>query len=166
MSTSDQNESKAKPLRLLVPINAKEDSRWSLQYAVRRHQEGARLEVVLLNVGEPVTQWEVLRFRSQQEIAQFQAERAQAFIEEASVFLAKNDIPCRGLFKQGKLIFSILDTAEALDCDEIVMPESKTWLSPLFSRDVVSTVLHQQRGIPVVVVNDAGNMPKAARVLQ
>jgi nucleotide-binding universal stress UspA family protein len=166
MRRLDQTSANAKPLRLLVPINANQDSRWGIQYALRRHQEGALLEVVLLNVGEPITQWEVLRFRTQQEIEQFQSERAQAFIEEASQLLAANSIPFRGVFKQGKLVFSILDTAEELDCNEIVMPKSKTWLSSLFSCDVVSTAVRQQRGIPVVVVNDGGRRLESTRVLQ
>ena len=166
MSTCDQTEVNAKPLRLLVPINANLDSRWGVEYALRCHRQGVAVEVVLLNVGEPITQWEVLRFRTQQEIEQFQSERAQAFIEEASQPLAANEIAFRGLFKQGKLVFSILDTAEELDCDEIVMPASKPWLACLFSSDVVSTVVHQQRGIPVVLVNGQGDPLKPTRSLQ
>lgn len=160
MSTPDKTETDTKPLRLLVPINANEDSRWGIQYAMRRHREGTQTDVILLNIGEPITQWEVLRFRTQQEIDQFQLERAQAFIEGASLLLAQDDIPCRGLFKQGELIFTILDTAEELDCDEIVMPAPSTWLSDLFSCGVVSTMLHQQRGIPLVVVNSEGIIKK------
>ena len=166
MSTPDRTEISAKPLRLLVPINASEDSRWGLQYALRRQRQGAQLEVILLNVGEPITQWEVLRFRTQQEIEQFQSERAQAFIDEASQPLVASNIPCRGIFKQGKLVFSILDTAEELDCDEIVMPVSQSWLASLFSCDVVGSVQHQQRSIPVVMVNDHGESLKSTRVLQ
>ena len=166
MSSADRTEVNAKPLRLLVPINANDDSRWGVQYALSRQRQGAQLEVILLNVGEPITQWEVLRFRTQQEIEQFQSERAQAFIEEASQLLAANAIAWRGIFKQGKLVFSILDTAEELDCDEIVMPMSKTWLESLFSCDVVSTVEHQQRGVPVVLVNDHGEPLKSTQVLQ
>ena len=166
MSTCDHTEVNAKPLRLLVPINANQDSRWGVEYALRRHRQGVAVEVILLNVGEPITQWEVLRFRTQQEIEQFQSERAQAFIEEASQPLADNEIVYRGLFKQGKLVFSILDTAEELACDEIVMPASKPWLACLFANDVVSSVVHQQRGIPVVLVNAQGDPLKPSRSLQ
>lgn len=166
MSTPDQSAVIAKPLRLLIPINAKQNSRWAIEYALRRNREGTPLEVILLNVGEPIVQWEVLRFRTQQEIEQFQSERAHAFIEEASQLLVANNIHCRGLFKQGELTFTILDTAEELECNEIVMPMSRTWMSNLFSCGVVNTVVHQQRGIPVVVVNDEGNTFKATRDLQ
>lgn len=166
MSTCDQTEANAKPLRLLVPINANQDSRWGVEYALRCHRQGLAVEVVLLNVGEPITQWEVLRFRTQREIEQFQSERAQAFIEEASQSLAANGIAFRGLFKQGKRVFSILDTAEELDCDEIVMPVSTTWLASLFSCGVVNTVIRQQRSVPVVVVNGLGNAQISPRALQ
>jgi nucleotide-binding universal stress UspA family protein len=166
MSTRDQTEVSARPLRLLVPINANQHSRWGVQYALRCQRQGVRVEVILLNVGEPITQWEVLRFRTQQEIEQFQSERAQAFIEEASQELAENDIAYRGVFKQGELVFSILDTAEELDCDEIVMPSPKTWLSGLLCGDIVSTVVKQQRAIPIVFVDDQGHTLMPRRVLQ
>lgn len=164
MSTSDQTESKV--LRLLVPINASEDSRWGIQYALRRHRDGTRLEVILLNIGEPITQWQILRFRTQQEIEQFQSERAQAFIEEAAQLLVAEDIPYRGLFKQGELIFSILDAAEELDCDEIVMPESDKGISSLFSCSIVHAVQQRQRDVPIVLVNSEGETPKDTRSLQ
>ena len=48
----------------LLPINANADSRWGVRYALQRQLEGTPVEVVLLNVGEFVTQWQVLRFRT------------------------------------------------------------------------------------------------------
>lgn len=143
-------------LRILVPINANEDSRWGIQYALRRQREGTQVEVILLNVGEPITQWEVLRFRTQQEIAQFQSESAQAFIDEATGPLATAGIPCRGFFRQGELVFSILDAAEEADCDEIVMPLPGKGFSSIFSRDIVATVKDRQRDVPVVAINRDG----------
>lgn len=156
MSATEHTEYSSKPLRILVPINADEESRWGVQYAVHRHLEGINLEVVLLNIGESITQWQVLRFRTQQEISQFQSERAQIFIEDVCQQLAAENIPCRGIFKQGDIVFSILDTAEELGCDEITMPSQKQGVSPLFSRDIVSQVKRQQRAIPVVLVNSSG----------
>lgn len=146
----------ARTLRLLVPINANDDSRWGLRYALQQRREGRSVEVVLLNVGEPINQWEVLRFRTHQEIAQFQADSAQAFIDEATRVLAAADIPCRGFFKQGEVVFSILDTAEEADCDEIAMPLPNKGFCSFFSRDIVAAVKNQQRGIPVVTVDRDG----------
>lgn len=144
-------------LRILVPVNANEDSRWGIHYALRRHQEGRELEVILLNVGEPITQWEVLRFRTQVEISQFQSERAQAFIEEASAPLNAESILCRGYFKQGNVVFSILDFAEELACDEIAMPRPSNCLLQWLSNNISLTVKRQQRTVPVVFVDQAGD---------
>jgi hypothetical protein len=157
MSKPGQTETDTKSLRILLPINAKEDSRWGIQYALHRHREGRNVGVILLNIGEPVTQWQVLRFRTQQEIAQFQADRAQAFIEEATQVLEAAHIPCRGLFRQGKLVFSILDAAEELECNEIVIPDQKRCLSSVFGHSVVSAIRQHQRGIPVIVVKSDGD---------
>ncbi|MEK7738282.1 MAG: universal stress protein [Pseudomonadota bacterium] len=156
MSTSDHSETNAKVMRILVPINANDDSRWGVRYALRRHREGKQVEVILLNIGEPITQWQVLRFRTQQEIAQFQSERAQAFIEEAVRPLAAASIPCRGFFKQGDVVFSILDTAEELDCDEIAMPVPKKGFMSHFSCDIVHAVKRRQRDVPVIAVSSDG----------
>jgi hypothetical protein len=163
MNTSDPTATNAKVLRILVPINANHDSRWGVRYALHRHREGKQVEVILLNIGEPITDWQVLRFRTQKEIAQFQSERAQVFIEEATRLLATENIPCRGCFKQGAVVFSILDTAEETDCDEIAMPMPKTGLPSLFSRDLVGAVMRQQRDTPVIAVNGNG-IPQ--RILQ
>ena len=162
MNTSESYEYSARPLRIMVPINANDDSRWGLQYAVRRQIEGARLEVVLLNVGEPVTQWQVLRFRTQQEIADFQARRAQAFIEDASRILFAGDIPFRGIFRQGKIVFSILDAAEELICTEIVMPKPAPGVMKLFSRNIALNVQERKRSVHVVLVNHEGRPDRSA----
>ncbi len=73
MNTSAPAAANAKALRILVPINANDDSHWGIRYAMCRHREGMQVEVILLNIGEPVTEWQVLRFRTQQEIARLQS---------------------------------------------------------------------------------------------
>ncbi len=163
MSTLDPTTTDRQQRRLLVPINASEESRWAIAYALRLQREGKLAEVILLNVGEPVDAWQVLRFRTQQEVASFQAERAECFIADASRALTAANVPWRGVFKQGKRLFAILDAAEELACDEIVMPAPKKGLASLISPDFVTRVQQAQRGIPVVTVDSAGE--DAARTL-
>lgn len=150
------SETTARTRRLLLPINACEDSRWSLHYARQLHESGTPVEAILLNVGEPITQWEVLRFRTQQEIAEFQAARAQSFIDDASEQLQDAGIPWRGVYRHGELVFSILDVAEELDCDEVVMPSHGKCLSSIFCQQTASRVRQQQRQVPVVTVDSRG----------
>ena len=143
-------------IRILVPVNADEDSRWGIRYALRQRHLGNQVEVILLHIGEPITQWQVLRFRTQQEIAQFQSKRAQAFIEDAAKPLTAESIPYRGFFKQGEVAFAILDAAEELDCHEIAMPLCKTVFWGIFSRDILYKVTNRQRNIPVIAVRSDG----------
>lgn len=156
MSGHVQSRLEPRRKRLLVPINANEDSRWGAAYALRRHEAGEEVEVCFLNVGEIITQWQVLRFRTQAEIAAFQAERAEAFIEEASRPLHDAGIECRGFFKRGDIVFSVLDTAEELQCDQIVLPLPHGGWSSLLSRDLVGAIMRGRRGIEVVMVDQSG----------
>ncbi|MEF8699462.1 MAG: universal stress protein [Candidatus Accumulibacter sp. UW26] len=145
-------------VRILLPIDACDDSRWGIRYAIRRHRAGQRVEVILLNVGELISQWQVLRFYTEQELSRFQASSSKALIEDAAKPLREANIPCRGVFKQGEVAFAILDAAEELDCHEIAMPAPMTaWWNP-FSSGVLLTVVKRQRSIPVFLV-DRDGMP-------
>jgi hypothetical protein len=141
---------------LLLPIDATERSRWSIRYALARHQAGRRVSATLLNVGVPVTDWQVLRFRTQDEVARFQAQRANALLEEAAQPFARNGVTFRTLFREGDIAFEILDAAEQLDCTEIVLPAPPSRLLALLSNDVAREVLRRQRGVPVVLVDENG----------
>ena len=156
MSTELGRRERLGHLRLLVPINAEAPSRWGLDYAIAQRRAGSEVEVIVLNVGEIIDQWQVLRFRTQREVVDFQAARAQAFIEQAKEQLAGHDIACQGVFKQGAVVFSILDAAEELDCDEIVVPVTPASSCALFCRSVGDELARKQRAIPVVRVDSEG----------
>jgi len=142
--------------RPLLPIDATERSRWAVRYALARHRAGQAVDATLLFVGEPVTSWQVLRFRTHDEIARFQSQRAGYFLEEAAQPLVRSGIPCRTLFREGEVAFEILDAAEQLDCSEIVLPAPPPRLLTLLAHDTVREVLRRRRGIPVVTVDEDG----------
>ena len=68
--------------RLLVPVDATERSRWPLRYALAHR--GTPVHVDLLFVAEPAARLEVLRFRTQAEMAEWQAKMAQWLLEDAA----------------------------------------------------------------------------------
>ena len=139
--------------RVMEEIEADARARFEIQDALTVHRWGR------INVGEPVKNLYVLRFRTQREIEAFQASRAQCFIDEASRELVDDGIACRGVFKQGDVVFSILDTAEELDCDEVVMPAQAKGLCGMFTRSKADAVRRQQRHVPVVLIDRQG-MPR------
>ncbi len=144
------------PLRLLIPITAAEDSRWGIRYALRLKAEGSRIEVIFLNVGEIITDWQALRFRTQAELARFQSERAQAFIDEASAPLLEHDIPFRGLFRRGNPVFCIPDVAEELDCHRIVLPLPPGRICRFFSQNLTDTIMQKNHVARIITVDQDG----------
>ena len=142
--------------RLLIPIDATDRSRWALQYALAQSR-GGQVEVDLLFVAEPITAWQVLRFRTQREIAEFQSKIAQWLLEDAAGPLQAAGIPVRCHFREGSVPGQILEAAEQLGCKQIVLPSPAPRLLNLLSRDVVRAVQRAAHAVPVVTVNRVGN---------
>ena len=146
-------------LKLLLPIDATERSRWGINYAIGRKQSGRDVAVSLLFVAEPVTNWEVLRFLSQEKVRRFQAERGNYLLENAAQPLRQAGIPAQMNYREGDIVFQILDVAEQLECDEIVLPMPYPRWGRLLSLDIVRKVTSRQRSVPVTTVNPQG-MPE------
>lgn len=146
-------------LKLLLPVDATERSRWGINYAIGRKQSGRDVAVSLLFVAEPVTDWQVLRFLSQEEVRRFQAGRGNYLLEDAAQPLAQAGIPAQMNYREGDIVFQILDAAEQLECDEIVLPMPYPRWARLCSPDIVREVARRQRGVPVTTVDSAG-MPE------
>lgn len=146
----------ADTLKLLLPIDATERSRWGIHYAIGRKQSGHDVAVSLLFVAEPVTDWQVLRFLKQEEVRRFQAERGNYLLEDAAQPLRQAGIPAQMNYREGDIVFQILDVAEQLECDEIVLPMPYPRWARLFSLDIVREVARRQRSVPVTTVNSAG----------
>ena len=146
-------------LKLLLPIDATERSRWGINYAIGRKQSGRDVAVSLLLVAEPVTNWEVLRFLSQEKVRRFQAERGNYLLEDAAQSLRQAGIPAQMNYREGDIAFQILDVAEQLECDEIVLPIPYPRWARLFSLDIVREVTRRRRNVSVTTVNAHG-MPE------
>jgi nucleotide-binding universal stress UspA family protein len=146
-------------LKLLLPVDATERSRWGINYAIWRKQSGRDVAVSLLFVTEPVTSWQVLRFLTQEEVRRFQAERGNYLLEDAAQRLEQAGIPAQMNYREGDIVFQILDVAEQLECDEIVLPIPYPRWARLFSLDIVREIARRQRSVPVITVNAHG-MPE------
>ncbi len=143
-------------LKLLLPVDATERSRWGINYALWRKQAGRDISVSLVFVAEPVTSWQVLRFRTQEEVRRFQAERGNHLLEDAAQALEQAGIPAQTNYLEGNIVFQILDVAEQLECDEIVLPIPYPRWARLFSLDIVREVIRRQRSVPVTTVDPHG----------
>lgn len=155
-AANTQAASGMKTTRLLIPVDATERSRWGLQYSLRLHGKGIPLHAALLFVAEPVSSLEVLRFRTHEEIARFQAESGRYILEDSALPLAQAGISYELIYREGDIVFQILDVAEQLDCDVIVLPTPRAQIASLLRRDVVRELMRQERGAMTITVNSEG----------
>lgn len=143
-------------LRLLVPVDATADWRNAIQYVRARIREGRHVDVRLLHVTEPVEDWQSLRFPAEQEIADHQAGRGELLLQEAAKAFASAGATQRSYCRQGDFVFQILDLAEELSCDAIVLPMPPALWRALGIGRVARSVRRRERAIPVVTVDRAG----------
>ena len=141
--------------RLLIPIDASAESRWGLRHAVQLAAAGQPVDVCLLYVAEPVRNWEVLRFYSEDEVRQHFQERAAIFLEEAAETLHQAGLPCRRFFREADPVGGIIDLAEEIQCTAIVVPA--THCLGLFPTGLGRKLLNRQGSIPVTLVGADGS---------
>lgn len=88
--------------------------------------------------------------------------QAERLLSRVTRPLIEHGIPYAAYLRSGGVVFSILDAAEELECQQIVVPPPHTGLRRLFSQDVVATLYARQRDIPVIAVADDGVPLRAA----
>ena len=138
--------------RLLVPVKKEDDASQSISYAIRRRAEGAHVLVVLFHVNEFKS---TLPFRGDAVHHQHKQSPDDVFSEGLRM-LEGLDIEFSTYVRTGPIVFSILDTAEQLDCSEIVVPMPGKLHLRFLSKNVVVNLLAWQRSIPIVTVNKNG----------
>ena len=110
------------------------------------------VEVCLLHVLEPVGLLQGLLHAASAQVT-LQRQRAEAVLALAAQPLQAAGIPYAAYLRSGSIVSSLLDAAEELDCQEIVVPRSRR---RFFSRDVVRLLQSRRRRVPVVVVGASG----------
>lgn len=140
--------------RLLIPVKDSDSAVRAIGYAIRRRAAGQPVTVCLLHIEESPTQWDML-LRGHGAHAE-RRRRSEDVFAGARRMLDGLDIEFAAYLRSGPVVFSILDAAEELDCDEIVVPAPGEGLFRLLSRDIVTTLLARQRSVPVVAVTKRG----------
>jgi nucleotide-binding universal stress UspA family protein len=140
--------------RLLIPVKNADDAARAVGYAIRRRAEGTGVTACLLHVEESLSQWQALIGGHGAHAEK--RRRSHDVFAGAMRMLEGLDIEFAAYLRSGPVVFAILDAAEELDCDEIVVPAPGEGLFRLLSRDIVTTLLARQRAVPVVAVTKRG----------
>jgi K+-sensing histidine kinase KdpD len=143
-------------MQLLVPINAAGNVIHGARYAKHLVAQGLRVKIILLHVTKP--RREETSFGSfSSNIDLIEEQQAEALLKEAALFLNESHLSHRTYIISGDVVFSILDAAELLNCDQIILSAMKrrSWLRP-FSSDIVGKIAHAARSVSVVTVDSNG----------
>ncbi|MDD5366384.1 MAG: universal stress protein [Gallionellaceae bacterium] len=108
-------------LKLLVPVDGSDSAKRALRHAMSLCGRNCEVELNLLNVQEPIVDWEVRRFLRDEEIDKMLRQKADEILAEAEA--AAVDAGCRTnrYVAIGDVAQVIVDQATALACDQIVM---------------------------------------------
>ena len=156
VSEADANSAENDVMHLLVPIRRSTDVIAGARYAKKMMEYGKRIKIILLHVTKP-RQEETSLHSLSNTIDRIEEQQAEALLKEAALYLNECRISHRTYLICGDVVFSILDAAELLNSDAIVLPAAKrrSWLRP-FSSDIVGKITHAARSIPVVLVDSDG----------
>jgi|GEM_PF-1736968 len=149
----DRRADDSKVLTLLMPIKRASDVIYGARYAKRLREWGIRVKVNLLHV-TPTERAEAVSLsgppRRERE------EHAEELMREAALYLSRSWVEHSTFIFSGEVLFSILDAAELLDCQEIVLPAAKPGQWRLFSADLARRIARCNRGATVVLAAPNG----------
>ncbi len=112
------------------------------------------MSVCLLHVDESPTRWQVSIGGAK---ASNEKRRRTVQVFSAAVRMMEGlDIEFAAYVRSGPIVFSILDAAEELACDEIVVPAQDNVLLRLLSRQVVTILMARQRSARLLAVGRNG----------
>ena len=157
MAVTSQHSIAAHPpsmRRLLIPVKNAKSAVSAVMYAIRLRAEARDVAVCLLHVEESPTNWQELLGVTR--IHGARRSRTHAVFGPVLKLLDGLDIEFAAYVRSGPVVFTILDAAEELECDEIVVPAPGSALSHLLSRHVVTILTARQRSARLVAVTKSG----------
>lgn len=139
-------------MKILLPVDGSAVSLEAVRFVIRMARAGLETSVVLANVQESATLYELVVAHDPQVIGQVSAAAGAHTLEAAEALLKKAHIPCQCEVASGDPAHTLIDILERFACDLVVMGASG--MGPLRSAllgSVSNEVLHAA-GVPVMIV--------------
>ena len=143
-------------MKILLPVDGSAVSLEAVRFAIRLARAGLDASVVLANVQEPSTLYELVVAHDPNVIEQVSAAAGAHLLQPAQALLAEANIAFESEVASGDPAHTIIDILERFACDMVVMGASGTGaLRSAFLGSVSNEVLNTA-GVPVLIVNAAG----------
>ena len=139
-------------MKLLIPVDGSELSLEAVRFAVRVLLAGLRGEVVLANVQEPASLYELIIAHDPEVIDQVSAEAGIHALQEARALLDAAEVDYECEVAKGDPAHTIIEISERFTCDLIVMgARGSSALRSTVLGSVSNEVLHAS-AVPVMIV--------------
>lgn len=139
-------------LKLLVPVDGSDHAKRALRHALSLCGGGCAAELHLLNVQEPIVDWEVRRFLREEEIDTMLQAKAETIVAGAEAIVAEAGCSASRHIAFGDVAQTIAEKAVELGCEQIVMgTHGRGAFTDLLLGSVSTKVLHLV-DIPVTLV--------------
>lgn len=142
-------------MKILLPVDGSAVSLEAVRFAIRMAQAGLETSVVLANVQEPATLYELVVAHDPTVIEEVSAAAGAHTLEAAQALLDQENIAYQCEVAMGDPAHTIIDILERFQCDLIVMGASgMSTLRSAILGSVSNEVLHAA-GVPVMIVKAA-----------
>ena len=148
-------------MKLLIPVDGSELSLEAVRFAVRVLLAGLRGEVVLANVQEPASLYELIVAHDPEVIDQASADAGVHALQGARALLDAAEVDYECEVAKGDPAHTIIDISERFACDLIVMGARGTSaMRSAMLGSVSNEVLHAS-AVPVMIVkpDDVSGVP-------
>jgi nucleotide-binding universal stress UspA family protein len=142
-------------MKILLPVDGSDISLEAVRCAVRLVRDGLRASVVLANVQEPASLYEMLVAHDAEVLAQISTEAGLHAMMQAEEVLQHAGIVYEREVAKGDPAHALIDILERYGCDLVVMgARGQGTLRSALLGSVSHEVLHAA-GVPVMIVKPA-----------
>lgn len=139
-------------MKVMIPFDGSSAALEAVGEVIRMADEGLSLNVLLANVQEPASLYELMVAHDPAVIEAVSAQAGAHVLEAATERLAAAQITFETVVAQGDPAHALLDLLEDQDCDLVVMgARGQTTLRRAALGSVANEVLHGA-GVPVMIV--------------
>jgi nucleotide-binding universal stress UspA family protein len=142
-------------MKILLPVDGSDISLEAVRFVIRMAGDGLHTSVVLANVQEPSTLYELVVAHDPEVLAQVSASAGTRTLLAAQALLDAANIAYECEVASGDPAHTLVDIVERFGCDMVVMGASGTSsLRSALLGSVSNEVLHAA-GVPVMIVKSA-----------
>ncbi len=142
-------------MKILLPVDGSELSMAAVRFAVGLVRQGLQADVVLANVQEPASLYELVVAHDADMIERISAEAGAHALEPAQALLDQAGIAYESEVAKGDPAHTLIDILERYGCELVVMgARGQGTLRSALLGSVANEVLHAS-GVPVMIVKPA-----------